>query len=126
MPTSASGWVGLITTIIIGVFSLIALFDRTVAARRKEKDALDESLISTLKATISELTNKIEKMDLAQKENSATINRLLGENNIMKTLLQGRDEQTVLANKAAIETNKIIVHLAKTFDDFLKNQTKHE
>lgn len=125
LPTTAGGWIGLLTTVVVGIFALITLLDRSSASRRKEKDELDEGLITSLKETIAEMSRKIDVLENNQKENVASINQLLGENNIMKRLLENRDERSLAAQAAAIETNQLIKHLTTTFDAFMKQQTKN-
>ena len=129
----------IITIVVVGVFSLIALLDRGMKQKRTDADALDKELINSLKTKAELQEERIKELETDHKASTALINQLKGENQMMKELLQGRDKATLDYQKTGLEAmakidkifevaitnSKNIETLTKTLTDHFSRIEKH-
>lgn len=108
-----SAFLVLMTTVLTAFFGLYKVFDKKMKDRSKEADELEsrikklyreesdaqQSKISELEHTVSDLKEKVDKMS--------------AENTLMKDLLQGRDTKTKEYQERGLKTMHVIEEMAK-------------
>lgn len=121
-----------ITSVTLGVFTLVMLFDRALRGRRREADDLDKDIIGKLQTKVGLQEDRIKDLENDHKSNLEKLGKLTGENSIMRELLQGRDKQTVEFQRASLEsmkqTGQIYGMMTSLNDSFLtlsKSLEKH-
>ena len=116
----ASGWLQIVTIIILGVFSFLTLYER-----RKKQGYADT--ITNFKDTIESMKERMAEMDTELKqakenhqESLQKIARLSGENETLRALLLGKDPKTVEYQNKSIELLTMLVNELKNHDAFVK------
>lgn len=100
------GWAGIAAFIIVGIFAIIGMVDKSTRARRKEVAELLKEQVDALEGKVELLSKQVEEL---KKENETLIR-----------VLQGRDEQTQLFYKKGFESMKTIdesLSLMKVMND---------
>lgn len=135
-PTTLMGWLGLITIAIFGIFALLNIFDKSLNMRRRESDRVDQHLITSLQASVASLEKVIEEKSKQLTEATIKMEKLITENETLKSVLQGRDNATVEFQKEGLKamkkadtilkiaerTSKSVERLARSIDTHLERQ----
>lgn len=118
--TAASGWLQILTILILGVFSFLTLYER----RKKQGNA---DTIENFRTTIESMRVRMEEMEAELKqarenhqESLQRIARLSGENDTLRALLLGKDPKTVEYQNKSIELLQTLVNEFKNHDSFVK------
>lgn len=116
----------LVNTIGIILGALFLLFNKTVTQKRETVDHLEEKTVTTLQANITalELRLKLAEDELIKsrdnhEQSMREIARLTGENNTMKTLLEGRDTVTKDFYESSMANMKLMESAVTEFRAFL-------
>lgn len=116
LPQTLVGWAGFITLIIVGVFAVWGLFDKTLRDRRKDAVAAADDVIKALNERVDQLTNRVEELETEQAVHIKQIAELKATNETLTKILQGRDENTIKFQKEvgdAIKTTNGINEIIK-------------
>lgn len=112
LPNSLGEWLYL----LIGVGGAIAaLFSR----RRKETNETEDRLIDLLKDQVDAQDRKIKDLERAMAAHRLELDSLTQENEVMKKVLQGRDQATLEFQKQGFEAMKTasqLLAIAQTSD----------
>jgi len=92
-------WVLLGTAIIVGIFALWGILDKSLKERNKEKTSLEDKVRALYQEESKQLQEQVNTM-------GEQIKRLTTENEVITKIFQGRDNQTVEFQKTGFETMK--------------------
>ena len=116
----ASTTLEILTIVVLGIFSFMALFDRNKRATNKETiDNLKET-INSMKLRMEEMEEEMEEGKKAHQNSLEKIAHLRGENETLKSLLLGRDPESAEYRRKTIELLSELVKELKTHDAFVK------
>lgn len=118
--------------IVGGLFVFVGLIDAKSRARRKENDALNDTLIKSLERTVQQQETALKELTVRFEEQSKEFHQLQGANQQLMQILQGRDpEQMKIFNEApkifaiAEENNHLSKANSGKLDDILKIISKY-
>lgn len=121
-------WTGYVGMVVIGVIAYV------FPARKKQLDDATRTLIETLQETVDALKEdldtqktKIKTLETNQAENIQKIKDFEYENQMMKDLLRGQDEDTKAFRKeayASMETTNRTLELVQRLVTVVENNTK--
>ena len=89
----------------LGILVIIGLFDKIKKQRKKEVDKTDDRLITLLKDQVNALERKVENQSVKIKKTEKQIKALQVENEILRNVLQGRDEAAL---EAIAKVNQVL------------------
>lgn len=111
---------GGLTIIVLGIFSTITLVERY----RKGKNA---DIVMNFKETIESMKLRMDEMDIELKETRKNhqeslekIAHLRGENETLKSLLLGRDPESIQYRDKSLEILTSLVNEVKGLDGFIR------
>lgn len=122
---SAMDWAALIAIIVAGGFVLVNAFGKGFKEKRDTADKVDDRLINLLKGTVDELERKVKALEDQQAVNVTEIQGLKGENDVMKKILQGRDQASIDAAKDVKDTLIVVTQTQRNFDRLTKIMEDH-
>lgn len=151
-PTTISTITSIASFIIAGIFAVLNIVDKSKREKEKELDEIDTKVISLLKEQVTQLEKRvkdqdeklkfattleirIKEQDILIKETADKLQALIAENNILREILQGRDQDTIFFQKTVIEavergkqtfeivskTNKITERLLRAIEKHLQH-----
>lgn len=130
--SATAGITAIITVVVLGIFSLINILDKRLAARRKEADAADEKLIGRLKELVEAQGEEIETLKTEAQKDRIEMAKVLKENEVLTRILQGRDERTIEYQKAGLasmelskQTHELVVANNKTLTTMVGLLERH-
>ena len=94
LPNTLLQWAGAVAIIIIGVFFVLGIWDKTAKEKRKQIDGSEDRLIEILQKTVNEMEKKVEKQSADLELLTHKVEALEKENEVLIKVLQGRDEKT--------------------------------
>lgn len=102
VPNSIMGWASMISVVVVGIFALINLMDRSLGNRRKLINEADNELITTLQEQIKVFKEKAESAESIARTTQLDFEKLKAENLTLREILQGRDQATMEFQKAGM------------------------
>ena len=81
------------TVVVLGGFSVVSIWGKNARAKRQELSQASQDLVTMLQGTVTELKGKVEELTDLNKKNTVEITRLTTENDIIKTILEGKDQR---------------------------------
>ena len=123
--------------VTLGVLVMIGLFDKVRKQRKGEADSTDDRLITLLKDQVDALERKVENQSVKIKKTEKQIKVLQAENEILRDVLQGKDEaaleavakvnQTLdIARQNGININKMNKSIEKLYSAIERHLHKME
>lgn len=116
----ASTTLEILTIVVLGAFSFIALFDRNRRATNKETIENLKETINSMKLRMGEMEEEMEEGKKAHQDSLEKIAHLRGENETLKSLLLGRDPESAEYRRKTIELLSELVKELKMHDAFVK------
>lgn len=113
-------WAALIAIVISGIFVVINALGKGVREKRETTDKVDDRLIKLLKGTVDELERKVKALEDQQYINVNEIQTLKGENDVMKKILQGRDQASIDAARDIKATLAVVTQTQKNIEQLLQ------
>lgn len=107
-------WIAVIGMVIVGLVSIYGLLDRENRKRQNDNDAADDRLIKLLQGTVDSLEKQVNELTTQVGELGNKVTKLQAENGMLRSILQGRDENTK-AEKKAYQEAIVIVEENNTF-----------
>ncbi len=102
LPQSPIAWVGLIFATVGAGFAAYLVYT-------KQRDGVDDRLITLLKETVDALDEKVNKQSKDIEELTTKVNDLEKENGTLIEILQGRDKNTLEFQKQMLETMRVVM-----------------
>jgi hypothetical protein len=102
LPVTITGWVGAVSILIIGIFSLIGIFDKTRRERQKTVTEETKELITILKEKIIALEDRVKNAETSATAAQLNSTKTEAENRTLRDIIQGRDNNTVEFQKQAM------------------------
>lgn len=99
---------GLIAVEIGGIFAVASLFDKKAKERRAQENEQEDRVISLFKEQVSTLSDRWETSQKEMKDLDGKVNRLEGENRLMRELLSNRDPGWQDFQRIMVQTAKIV------------------
>lgn len=132
MPFLGTGtildWLALAGMVILGVIAVFGLIDREKKKRDQTIDAADDRLIKLLQGTVSSLEKQVNKLSMKVGDLSGKVNKLQTENDILRSILQGKDDDSEQYRKGvnraltkADKTHEIVGSNSKYLNKINKN-----
>lgn len=117
---SVSGWLQVITIIVLGVFSFITLYERR--KKQEKSDTIDNfrATIESMRLRMEEMEKELEEARLNHQDSLQKIARLSGENETLKSLLLGRDPKSIEYQNKSIELLQTLVDELKRHDALVR------
>ena len=95
LPNNVVGLASMFSVIILGIFALISLVDKSLSNRRKLISDVDKELITTLQEQVKVLKEKAEGAETRSLNTQMDFEKLKSENLTLREILQGRDQATL-------------------------------
>ena len=107
LPNNVVGLASMFSVIILGIFALISLVDKSLSNRRKLISDVDKELITTLQEQVKVLKEKAEGAETRSLNTQMDFEKLKSENLTLREILQGRDQATLEFQKSGktVRTN---------------------
>lgn len=117
---SVSGWLQVITIIVLGVFSFITLYERR--KKQEKSDTIDNfrATIESMRIRMEEMEKELEETRANHQDSLQKIARLSGENETLKSLLLGRDPKSIEYQNKSIELLQTLVNELKHHDALVR------
>lgn len=109
LPTTLLGWTQSTALILVGAFSLVSLFDKTLNGRRRLAQEVDNELITSLKTSIDHLKERQRETTAELEAAKSRITVLEAENKLLKDIATGQDAATQSFQTDAYEAMKKVV-----------------
>lgn len=116
------------TIIILGIFSILSLLDKTRRDRAKLTSDETRELIEILQQKIKALEDRVTTTEADARAAKEEAIKVKAENGTLRELLQGRDEATIEFQKSvmgavitAADTNVVVKENSKKLDAANKN-----
>ena len=106
LPNNVVGLASMFSVIILGIFALISLVDKSLSNRRKLISDVDKELITTLQEQVKVLKEKAEGAETRSLNTQMDFEKLKSENLTLREILQGRDQATLEFQKSGMEAIK--------------------
>ncbi|KKP44970.1 hypothetical protein A2366_02470 [Candidatus Woesebacteria bacterium RIFOXYB1_FULL_33_9] len=106
LPNNVVGLASMFSVIILGIFALISLLDKSLNNRRKMISDADKELITTLQEQVKTLKEKAEGAETRSLNTQMDFEKLKTENQTLREILQGRDATTLEFQKAGMDAIK--------------------
>lgn len=103
----AAQWIGLITLVILGLVAIYGVFDGAVKTRTKEKDTLEEKLISTFRERVGQLEQSLKETVVDLEKMRGELIKLKTENLLLTSILKGRDDDSIKYREQVLEAIKL-------------------
>lgn len=87
-------WIGIIGILIVGGFAIYTNFSVNRKQMNSEQDKAEDRVINLLKEQVNALENKLKDQNRLIHEMNVKLEKALTENEILKQVLQGRDEES--------------------------------
>lgn len=128
---NTSATVTFVVTVVALIYAVYTFIDNKRNGKKATNDAEDDRLLKLREGTIIELDRKvreqlglIEALQTQQRENTEAVQNLKGKNELLVSILQGRDENTQRFQSEgleAIKQSKEIFELVKMIPSINKN-----
>lgn len=111
----------LITIIVLGGFSFITLFDRSRKQNTKETIENFKSTIESMRLRMEEMDSELKEGRKAHQESLEKIAHLRGENETLKSLLLGKDPESLEYRQKSVELLQTLCSEIKNLDTFIRD-----
>ena len=116
----ASTTLEILTIVVLGAFSFIALFDRNRRATNKDTIENLKETINSMKLRMEEMDKELAEGKRAHQESLEKIAHMRGENETLKSLLLGKDPESVEYKRKTVELLQEMIAELKVHDAFVK------
>lgn len=117
---SVATWLEILTIVVLGIFSFITLLERRQKSRNTEIVENFEKTIESMKARMREMDIELKDGRKAHQDSLEKIAHLRGENETLKSLLLGRDPESVQYKEKTVELLQALVDELKKHDAFVR------
>jgi hypothetical protein len=113
-------WLEALTIIVLGIFSFLTLLERRTKTRQNETITNFEKTIESMKARMAEMDIELKDGRKAHQDSLEKIAHLRGENETLKSLLLGKDPQSVQYKEQTIALLQEMVRELKQHDSYVR------
>jgi len=110
----------IMTIVILGMFSFITLYERYRKGNNQETIGNFEKTIESMRLRMEEMAIELNEGRKAHQDSLEKIAHLRGENETMKSILLGRDPESVEHKQKTLELLQALVDELKRHDSFVK------
>jgi len=110
----------IMTIVILGMFSFITLYERYRKGNNQEIISNFEKTIESMRIRMEEMAIELNEGRKAHQDSLEKIAHLRGENETMKSILLGRDPESVEHKAKTLELLQALVDELKKHDAFVK------
>lgn len=110
----------ILTIVVLGIFSFITLYERYKKGNNQEIIGNFEKTIESMRVRMEEMAIELNEGKKAHQDSLEKIAHLRGENETMKSILLGRDPDSVEHKAKTIELLQALVDELKKHDAFVK------
>lgn len=113
LPSSFMQWAGLLALLVVGVFALIGIIDKSKRKNRNDADEAESRLIKALKDEVEVLTRKIDAQDAKIQNLVLRQAELKSENVTLMNVINGQDDGSKEYRKAALASMEKVEQIAR-------------
>lgn len=110
----------ILTIVVLGAFSSITLYERYRKGNNQETIQNFEKTIESMRVRMEEMAIELNEGRKAHQDSLEKIAHLRGENETMKSILLGRDPESVEHKQKTLELLQALVDELKKHDAFVK------
>lgn len=110
----------ILTIVVLGSFSFVTLYERYRKGNNQETIQNFEKTIESMRVRMEEMAIELNDGKKAHQDSLEKIAHLRGENETMKSILLGRDPDSVEHKQKTIELLQALVDELKKHDAFVK------
>lgn len=110
----------ILTIVVLGAFSSITLYERYRKGNNQEIIQNFEKTIESMRVRMEEMAIELNEGKKAHQDSLEKIAHLRGENETMKSILLGRDPDSVEYKEKTLELLQALVDELKKHDAFVK------